>query len=621
MKKFAADNLMCLRKLYPNIYSAIRNKSYDRNYIQIFESINKQANLKIISSEQRDVSLYSRYDPMAEAERWLRTVEDEYKGIQTVLFCGIGLGYHLKVFMDRFPDKRIYLYEPDPQILMAAIESVDLTKILTSKQIAGFAVGSDKNTQSQFITMILNSINNNIDYLVLPIYKRLFNSIINELQEVIQTTLRGYRSTILTTARFQYAWIENIVLNLEKVLKSYSFGLLKGVGNGIPAVIVGSGPSLEMEIDWLKKLKNRVIIIAAGSSVQGLLYHGIEPDLIVSMDPSDANYKVFEKLNINHIPFLFIPTIRHTILDRDWKYLLHAYLEDDLISKYFMGFDFDPIFKTTATVTGTAIQAAVYLQCSEVIFVGQDFSYPGGKHYTSGIEHLNQDYLKFRINNADELIENVNGSMNRTTPDMLVLKNGVEAIIENYKNIEFYNASRIGAVIRNTRPKTLDFLYKELINAESKEFVTLIEKRLKPYSMKKINDTIRKMNLAKRFIAKLSLIVNEITDLSTQSKQYKETDLKDIEQWFKKFDIKWNELIDHDFFSNVYIYMLSTQYTYVRRHWHDLKLEKDNFQKLRKLVEIIHPIIDGFHKVTPIFQANLDKALRRLNAAWDGETE
>ncbi len=68
---------------------------------------------------------------------------------------------------------------------------------------------------------------------------------------------------------------------------------MKGAAENIPAVVVGSGPSLGMEIEALRRLKNHVCIIAAGSSIQALLKHGIEPDLIVAMDPSDKNYEVF----------------------------------------------------------------------------------------------------------------------------------------------------------------------------------------------------------------------------------------------------------------------------------------------------------------------------------------
>src|SRR5690606_30190597 len=131
----------------------------------------------------------------------------------------------------------------------------------------------------------------------------------------------------------------------------------------IPAVVVGSGPSLAMDIEKLKQLRDRVIIIAAGSSIQILLAHGLIPHLVVSMDAGEANRRVFAKIDISEIPFLYIPTIKHTsIKSEDSPYLMHAYFDIDSLSRYVMGItNEDVVFSSTATVTSTALQAAAYL--------------------------------------------------------------------------------------------------------------------------------------------------------------------------------------------------------------------------------------------------------------------
>jgi hypothetical protein len=77
------------------------------------------------------------------------------------------------------------------------------------------------------------------------------------------------------------------------------------------------------------------------------------------------------------------------IKSEDSPYLMHAFFDIDHLTHYLMKLtETDPIFASSATVTGTAIQAAVHLGCKEIIFIGQDFSYPNNQYYTEGVAHV-----------------------------------------------------------------------------------------------------------------------------------------------------------------------------------------------------------------------------------------
>ena len=54
-----------------------------------------------------------------------------------------------------------------------------------------------------------------------------------------------------------------------------------GLGNGTSVVIVGTGPSLEPNLDALKRLKGRVRIFTSPRGAEALLPHGIVPDLVL----------------------------------------------------------------------------------------------------------------------------------------------------------------------------------------------------------------------------------------------------------------------------------------------------------------------------------------------------
>ena len=54
--------------------------------------------------------------------------------------------------------------------------------------------------------------------------------------------------------------------------------------NDVPVFIVGNGPSLDQDIECLKRLADRAIIISCGSTLPVLLSHGIRPDFQVVLE-------------------------------------------------------------------------------------------------------------------------------------------------------------------------------------------------------------------------------------------------------------------------------------------------------------------------------------------------
>lgn len=616
MKNHTADNLMFLRKSYPNIYENIRNKQYDPEIVRIARNRGDQIVLQLADEQGRFHFMYSKYDVEVEIERWLQSIEDEVKNAHHILFFGLGLGYHLRAFIHKYPNKKIYIYEPDANILMAAIECVDLRDILKHKQVNVFALGQDDHTLLNFVKAIYDTIKGSITTIILPAYRRIHAEPIKRLQETISRFSLSYQENLRTMAALQLNWAENIILNMEKVMNSYSFAPMKDSLRGIPAVVVGSGPSLDMEIEWLRKLKNKVLIIAAGSSIQGLLYNGIRPDLVVSMDPKPNNLEIFNKISDYSIPFLFIPNIYAAISDKEWELMVHAIFSNDELSKYWLkGLGPDiapPEFIVSSTVSGTAIQAAIYMGCSEIVMIGQDYSYPEERYYARGVNHRDNEELEGKVSKADMYVENVSGGLNKTSKQMHVLKTDIEAIFQILDYKEAYNASKIGAKINHTKIKTLEDLYYENQHVSYEEgwFHRLLIERLVPYS-----ENNRRM-LEKR-IVKLKKNVEELKKTAERVKKHlgsaayiqQERTTKD---WLMQFDVLWDRFINHELQNHIYKFFLYFEYNYVSRYWTEIQLEKDLRTKINQIVKYSNMILDSFLRVTEVLEFNLETLTNKL---------
>jgi len=616
VKKFAADNLMFLRRHYPQIYAYIRNRTPDPSRIEIALSKNGQPNLLVNNQETGgSIAFYSRYNPEREVGEWLDSLGETVRQAEHVFFCGVGLGYHLQAFIRAFPEKKIYLYEPEDEYLLAAIETVDLAKLLSQKQIKVFAIGEDSSVQRQILETAFKLIKGSYATVILPAYRKLHPQTIEILETNIRSNAINVISALNTFTAFQKQWAINIIKNMEQNLKTFSFLSMRNACKDMPAIIVGSGPSLEMEIEQLKKLKGRAVIIAAGSSIQALLRHNLEPDLAVSIDSGDANYQVYSDLVLDPIPFLYFPTIHHKIIERVTPYMMHAFLSIDTITKHLMELsEEDPIFEPTSTVTGQAIQAALFMGCNQVVLIGQDFSFPNEQYYAAGVTHINKERLERAVHNADQFVPNVSGGMNRTSKSMLALKYSVEALLDKYDFEHCYNASPIGAVIEGTKPKKLEILYEECrgMLRPADWFKTLVKKRCVYYSDEKENHIIENIHNAKLSVDEIKQKTDKVEDHFKKLSGMQYANQATIDQWFTDFDRIWSGLIEFNPFRHLYLLLVQREYNYVQRYWLELRSRPDSFDKMMDLGKTIAPLIGAIKRVTPYLQESFDQLIRNL---------
>ena len=93
---------------------------------------------------------------------------------------------------------------------------------------------------------------------------------------------------------------ENTLKNLIHVADAPDIGELSGAYEDVPFVLVGAGPSLDESIDFIKKIKDKAIIVASNSPFRKLINAGIEPHLVVTADPMAPTLAGFENLNYEH---------------------------------------------------------------------------------------------------------------------------------------------------------------------------------------------------------------------------------------------------------------------------------------------------------------------------------
>lgn len=624
---FTTDNLMYFRENYNNIYHVLRNKERNQKKYQIVSSKSNTPNLLVHLDEGSPVLLYSKYDPIHEAERWIETIKEEFAEVKHLIIYGFGFGYHLQKIIEHFPDKVIYLYEPNIEIMLSAMEARKLDKILSHPNIVTLGIGDDEIVQKSFFNFVIKQISQSVMVLAIPPYRKIFKQSIQNFEEEMKKMILEYRGNLRTILSFQEEWTENILLNLPRILSSNLINNLKGAFKGIPALIIGSGPSLDDDIEYVKKLKDHTLIFAAGSSIQALLHHGVKPHFAVSIDGSEANYQVYHDLDLSGIPFIFTPTLKYKITDHlDNDLLFHLYIQMDTISDYLIKPGKDtPRFYSTTSVTGIVIQLARFLGCNTIIFSGQDLSYPNDSFYSKSVDHVDESTQKERISIANEVVKNVMGGNNKTSKNMLNMIRDIESLINNViRDCHFINTSKIGASIKGTDWKPIEKVYDEMQTNSFDEdrFIKILNEKKISYDDFKIKKTIQQLTKSYNKIKEIQKQLDEINYLfEGLHNALQRLETKKIRDILENIEKLMSIVVNTKEFEKILSFIASTQISIYKRSLPEIHKEENLLKKAELVNNHLRKLVSSLIEVTPKVLHFFEMSMERLERNFELVTE
>lgn len=186
-------------------------------------------------------------------------------------------------------------------------------------------------------------------------------------------------------------WIINAVRNYPIITRSHGVRFLEGACQGIPAFIVGIGPSLDQNIRELKQADGRAIIIATDAATRPLLANGVKPHIVITFD-CDANQPALWDLMAPHntIPMLVNSCSNPKVL-QTWSgpmLFYNQWHKDDPFVEEVLPIMYAHLgsLPSLGTVGNLAIMLAHKMGCNPLFTVGMDLCYQGNA----------QEALKYR---------------------------------------------------------------------------------------------------------------------------------------------------------------------------------------------------------------------------------
>ncbi|WP_040952417.1 motility associated factor glycosyltransferase family protein [Gorillibacterium massiliense] len=608
-------NIHFLEQNYPQLLPIIN--SGDFSSCTRLTTKNQEPNI-ILNMDGTETYLHSKYNAEEEARKWVLSLDESVILSEHILIVGCGLGFFLEQLLHHSKSSSIYIYEPNVQVLKEWAHFRDMTKALSYPKVRLFVVGEDELFHSVIAQTVSSYVSNTFSIISPPVYKRMYPNLANELQQKIRDALYAHKTNQATLSSFNKEWLENVLYNLPYVQEANSTVKFKDSFKGATAIIVGSGPSLKYDVDYLRSLKSKCLIISAGSSIQALLHHGISPHLIVSMDGGIPNYKVFENTDTGNVPLVFCSQINYRIVENYKAPLFSSILETDALTPSIIGSESLPSFQSTTSVTGTAMQLAVYMGASEIVLTGQDLSYPERQYYTPGVSHISTDIMDSELNGAKELVPNVDGGENPTTLKMKVTLNDLGLLVQliQLQGVRVINASKHGAIIPNTEWKPMEELMSQWLENKDQDFSVdrfastySHEDKFEKFSM--VKDDIQKLYMKTKEqdkrIVKLINLMEQLADSASNG------NMSTLSKRLVEIDKLWTTITRQDIYKLLYSFALKHHIDIYMRHVTAIVETQNQRQKSVLIVEHLGKLVKAMNDLTPELYEILNKSMDRVD--------
>ncbi len=600
------DNINILRKTHPNTWNTFKSleNNIDKDFIKT-EETRKGDKTLYINKNNKKIYLHSRYNPMREAE----AIVEKYKEIRNgvaIIFYGTGLGYHIKLILERYPDIKCYIYEPVPELIYNFLANVDLGGFKRNR-LAEISIGLDSIANSINKFMDLNT--EELVIIELPSHKQNFPNEYEKFKEIFSNIVRDKKGSLAVNYRFQKRWIENSMRNFKDVLFTPNIIIEnKDQFKGSPAVIVAAGPSLNEEIENVRYIKENGLayIFSVGSAVNTLVHHNIYPHAATTYDPGEFNQNVFKGIKekgIKEIPMIFGSSVGYETLENYPGKKYHMITSQDTVSNYYLKDKEDKpinIVQDAPSIAVVTVQLLYQLGFSTIILVGQNLAYRDKERHSAGISYSKE--VSEKEMEEGLRVKDVYGNEVLTNEGYNSMRQQIEHYIKELPNINVINTTKGGAHIEGTEFIEL----KEVINRELKEEVVeedWMDKGQTNYDREYLKLKLVNMDRAYEEVLKINKDYYNVVD--TIDRLIVNRNFAQAEKMYTRLNRELERLENNDFYKIFILPMNRVEYKILVNSIDRLNIERDAYKKGLEIIKnfgrFINMCIREIEELKPIY--------------------
>ncbi len=290
-----------------------------------------------------------------------------------VVVFGIGLGQHVRLLAERLRFKTMILIEPHDELLVHSLHSMDWQSLIKDLARDGREVKFVRGDNA-FVQVI--KIIRGANYPLLDGSYFFIHYQAPEITALAQQLLNQCRAMSMASG-----WIEDQLTMMRNNMANYArpgFWLQEhqiGSTRKIPAFVIGAGPSLDSQIETIRRCRESVILITASSALKVMLDHGITPDIHCELENGAGLGLVAEDLasrfDLSGVTLYATPTVDPRIAP-NFKQVVYFY-RGHVSSTVLYADGAEATSFAEPTSGNTAVYCALSLGFRDIYLFGLDF--------------------------------------------------------------------------------------------------------------------------------------------------------------------------------------------------------------------------------------------------------
>lgn len=324
-------------------------------------------------------ALHSLYNPEREAERSFTASAD------FMLFCGLGCGIHIKVFLNNYPHAVCAVTEADYASFRQLLSLIDYTDLLACGRVFLLPPCTCSSFAASLAKTYLPVLHGTFGCHILRTWNEYFASQTEGLSKRIEKALERIKADFSVQVHFGKIWLRNIFSNLQ--LAASFRPEYPQTDTSRTALILGAGPGLEDTLTALDGQRRQYTLFCTDTALPVLLVYGIIPEFFVALDPQHISYRhtigtipqdttgIFDLSAQSAVARRFLENGNHLFFTAGGHPLIQTAASFSPFPKLDTG---------SGTVAVAAYHAAQALGFKHIECCGMDFAYTGGKAYSRG---------------------------------------------------------------------------------------------------------------------------------------------------------------------------------------------------------------------------------------------
>ena len=345
----------------------------------------------------KNTHLHNRQNPLAEAKEIFSRATNTPVSIH--LIYGLGLGYLFQVASANSAGT-VILYEPDLNILKVAFSLVDFSNDILKNNVF---ITDNIAKAGEYIYQKSN-VKNTPLMLTTAAYRDMDSKKFNEMVEELQRMVGSYSLDLKYTQQKFYPIARTMIQNIPNLIKEPPLSSIKDFYKGQTAVVVSAGPTLDRNIETIKKYRNNIVLIVVGTAMKTIAKHGITPDFLCIIETYDSS-KQLEGLDLSQVNFVTEPYSNINLRKFKFKQI-YSHISDNMPVNSFWSRIINEKtdeYLSKGTVSYTALNIARILGCSKIVMVGQDLAYIEGQCYSKDSAYKDLECRFNKENNKWEI--------------------------------------------------------------------------------------------------------------------------------------------------------------------------------------------------------------------------